>query len=344
VIQRMKRSKTDLEDLEWELSQNPGRRSSYIKKSRVLATRAELGLTAQQWRVVREKVEIFEVSPTADIAAEASRQLDLAEATRKNSKNIKGDLNNQIKMGIIISRHAVYKLAERAIGMGDPDMAAREKILALTRERDDLKKEVENLRQQRDSTGRAPGQPETIKRERVPGEEGMSAGSVGRITRSRANLARRRIPPTSDSESGSLGVAPLRSGGLTEGGNLPEGCLPGRPDGRAWGGPEKRGPAAVPAGAGGFPPLAQRERRGGPAAPMGSDARRGGPGAPAGRAGAARGDSAPPMAPRAGRGWLPPVGGGHCPPPPPPPRRGRLEATGWAVELGLGAHPPTRGP
>jgi len=53
-IRRMKRAKTDLEDSEWELSQNPGKREMYLKKPRILATRSELGLTAKQWQAVRE--------------------------------------------------------------------------------------------------------------------------------------------------------------------------------------------------------------------------------------------------------------------------------------------------
>jgi len=227
---RMKRSKTDLDDSEWELSQNPGRRSSYLKKPRILATRAELGLTAKQWQMVREKVELFGVSSTADIAAEASWQLDLAENARRNSMNIKGDLNNQIKMGIIIAKHAVYKLAERSTGMGD--MAARDRIMILTRGRD-LRKEVENLKRQRESREETPSQLEVIKEDGwVIGWEEMPTKSARRITRSRANLVKRRLQ-TSDSESGGPGVAPLRSGMNSRG----AGGASGRPIGSARAGP-----------------------------------------------------------------------------------------------------------
>jgi len=47
-IRKMKRAKADLDDTEWELSQNPGKRGMYLKKPRILATRTELGLTTKQ--------------------------------------------------------------------------------------------------------------------------------------------------------------------------------------------------------------------------------------------------------------------------------------------------------
>jgi len=61
---------------------NPGKRGKYLKKPRILATKAELGLTAKQWQAVRAKVELFDVSSTTDLAAETSQQLDLAENAR----------------------------------------------------------------------------------------------------------------------------------------------------------------------------------------------------------------------------------------------------------------------
>jgi len=122
--------------------------------------RAELGLTVKQWQVVRDKVELFEVSPTADIA---SRQIDLAENARNKSRNIKGDLNNQMKMGIIIAKHTVYKLAERASDIGDPDMTARDRVMTLIRERDDFRNEVENLKRQRESREETPSNLEVTK-------------------------------------------------------------------------------------------------------------------------------------------------------------------------------------
>jgi len=151
AIRKMKKSKTDLDDSEWEFRQNPGRRGTYLKKPRILASRIELGLTAKQWQAVRDKVELFDVNSAADIAAEASRQLDIAENARNKSKNIKGDLNNHIKIGIIVSKHAIYKLAERASSMGDPDMAAKDRILTLIRER-----ETTSKRKSTNSRGKCP--------------------------------------------------------------------------------------------------------------------------------------------------------------------------------------------
>jgi len=38
-----------------------------------------MGLTTKQWEIVRAKTESFEVSSTAEVAAEASWQFDQAE-------------------------------------------------------------------------------------------------------------------------------------------------------------------------------------------------------------------------------------------------------------------------
>jgi len=96
--------------------------------------------------MVRSKVELFDVSSVADIAAEASRQLDQAENARNKCTKVKGDLNQIMKVVMAIAKQAIYKLAERAMGMGDPDLASREKILTLVRERDALQKEIKQLR------------------------------------------------------------------------------------------------------------------------------------------------------------------------------------------------------
>jgi len=141
VASKMKRAKTDLDDSEWELQQNPKRRGKYLKKPKILASRAELGLTAKQWQAVRSKVELFEVNSVPDITAEAVRQLDLAERARSKSKNIKGDLNNFMKIGIVIAKHAVHKIAERVTDGDDLEMTSKDRILSLMRERDDLQKE-----------------------------------------------------------------------------------------------------------------------------------------------------------------------------------------------------------
>jgi len=121
---KMKRAKTDLDDSEWELLQNPKGSGKYLKKPKILASRAELGLTSKQWQTVR-KVELFEVSSIPDITAEAIRQLDLAERARSKSKNIKRDLNNLMKIGIVIAKHTVYKIAERVTDGGDLEMASK---------------------------------------------------------------------------------------------------------------------------------------------------------------------------------------------------------------------------
>jgi len=145
-------------------------------------------------------VELFDVSSTTDIAAEAVRQLDLAENARSKSKNIKGDLNNDMK--IIIAKHAVYKLAERASGMGDIYMVAKDRIFTLTRERDDLQKEVDRLKCQLGTPSR---REETRDVDWATGKEEMSAKSAARITRLRVTQARRKLISSSDSENGGPG-------------------------------------------------------------------------------------------------------------------------------------------
>jgi len=157
----------------------------------------------------RDKVDLFEVSSVTDIATEAVRQLDLAENARSKSKNIKGDLNNHMKMGIIIAKHAVYKLAERAAGMGDIDMVTKDRILTLTRERDDLQKEAEKLKRQLGTPSR---REENRDEDWVTGKEELSTRSAARITRLRVTQARRKLISSSDSEGGGPGVVPPRPG------------------------------------------------------------------------------------------------------------------------------------
>jgi len=84
VVSKMKLSKMDLDNTEWELQQNPGRRGSYVKKKKAILSRTDLGLSAKQWQIVRDKTEIFDVSSTADVAVEASRLLDEVENARSS--------------------------------------------------------------------------------------------------------------------------------------------------------------------------------------------------------------------------------------------------------------------
>jgi len=46
-----------------------------------------------------------------------------------------------MKTGIAIVKQAMYRLAERASGLGDPSGAEKERFLTIMRERDDLRKE-----------------------------------------------------------------------------------------------------------------------------------------------------------------------------------------------------------
>jgi len=210
AVSKMKRSKTDLDNSEWELHQNPEKRGTYLKKPKILASRIELGLIAKQWQAVRSKVELSDVSSAADIAAETSRQLDLAENVRSKSKNIKGDLNNHINIGIIISKHAIYKLAKRASDVGDlGDLAAKDRVMSLMRDRDDLQKEVDDLKRKLTSKDATPSNLEAIREEDwATGIEDAPSRSVTRVTRSRASTIRRRLVSSSDSESR---VSPVRS-------------------------------------------------------------------------------------------------------------------------------------
>jgi len=129
-----------------------------------------------------------------------------------------------MKMGIIIAKHAVFKLAKRASGMGDMDMVAKDRIMTLIRERDDLQKEVAKLKRQLGTYEETPSNmEETRDDDWTTGKEEVSAKSAARITRLRVYQARRRLISSSDSESGGPGVIPLRSGaGLKKVGVVPE--------------------------------------------------------------------------------------------------------------------------
>jgi len=209
VRRKISYSLTDLEDSEWEYHENPGKRGNFVKRKRVLPSRTELGLNSQQWATVRAKTELFEVSSTADVAAEASRQLDQAENARSKCTKVKGDLNQIMKCGIAIAKQAIFRIAERASGLGEPDGAAKERVLALIKERDALRKENKLLKKQshirdeddeeEDENTRGPDRVDAL----------ALAHSVAKHTRSQTSAERRRIVSTSESEGGAVGGGPF---------------------------------------------------------------------------------------------------------------------------------------
>jgi len=176
--------------------------------------------------MVRAKTELFEVSSVADIAAEASRQLDQAEFARNKCTRDKGDLNQMMKVGMAIAKQVIYKLAESATGIGDPNAVTKEKILSLTREKEALLKKMEQLKE-------SLAAPLRTGVDAVPGSIGVRklvpTRDDARAPRTRASVARRRVPSSSESEDGYVRDAlPLhQEGGSRSSGVVFDGLISG---------------------------------------------------------------------------------------------------------------------
>jgi len=170
--------------------------------------------------LVRNKTKIFDVSSTADIAAEASRLLDDVENAHMKCSNIKGDLNHRMKIGLAIVKQAVYRLAERASGLGDPSGAEKERILTIVKERDDLRVEVERLKSKVTETSRPNvADPVDLDVDLI----GPNDRVLDRTTRSTVSVRHRILSTTEFESEGPLpplgvdarskGVGPKQSGG-----------------------------------------------------------------------------------------------------------------------------------
>jgi len=239
VRRKISYSLTDLEDSEWEYHENPGKRGNFVKKKRALLSRTELGLNSQQWAIVRAKTELFEVSSTADVAAEAFRQLNQAENARNKCTKVKGDLNQIMKCGIAIAKLAIVRMAKRASGLGEPDGAAKERVLDLIKEREALRKENKLLKKQLNIREEEDGNARGLERT----DAWTLAHSVANHTRSRTSAERRQIVSTSESEEGVMGRVPFLARDL------------GFSLGRLH-------PGALRVGGGGYPRLGVGPRRG----------------------------------------------------------------------------------
>jgi len=90
-------------------------------------------------------VEHFTSNSSAEIAVETARVLAKAEIARFKTRSIRGDLNNHIKCGIQIAKKAIEILAQIALKGSDKELS-KERFLALTEEKEELKREMEALK------------------------------------------------------------------------------------------------------------------------------------------------------------------------------------------------------
>jgi len=90
--------------------------------------------------------------------------------------------------------------------------------MTLIRERDDLQKEVDDLKRKLTNRESIPSNPEvTRKNDWATGDEDAPLKGASRVTRSRASVARRRLISSSESEFGSTGAPSAGIGAAPEG-------------------------------------------------------------------------------------------------------------------------------
>jgi len=121
-----------MDDKDWK----SGIPKSFFKKKRL--RHAEATLISKQWDRYRE------LFPDVCPLIWWVRSLDLAEESSAKSTNIRGYLSGNIKLGVLIVRLAVQRLAEKVLEAGDAEYS-RQKISSLTKELKELKKEKETL-------------------------------------------------------------------------------------------------------------------------------------------------------------------------------------------------------